>query len=469
MRNIPHILEKVMFSPWLITAGGYKSVLLLIEAKLNKTDYPTPVPMLPPAGNSDPLIYNVSGSTGLTVPPGDPVLGQDILGFVEMQGVDEPSVPYKVDVDGIAHIPIKGVLGQRLSGMEKMCGATDYLDIKAATEEAITKRYAKGVLYAFDSSGGMVRGCADLADYIRGLTVPTQAYTDSRCCSAAYWLASACNNVMSSSSADVGSIGVILPWIDKTKVWEVEGLSYDPFINDGADLKGAGAGPTLTVAQKKYLQESVNYVGEKFQSFVSEGRQVKPVVFRAGTYFGEQALSVGLVDGIGAYEDAYKNLLTQVKNKQNGDRVPVPKTIQVNKMTKEELQAQHPELYQSLVQESEAAAQAAQQAAAERERTRLTELDALAFTPECKAIVEEAKKTYGKTAKDIGAQIAGLLAKENEHLKVQVGVYKGAKDTSDVAGIDPNSREDEGSEKQLVNRLSAVFNKKFGARANGKN
>jgi ClpP class serine protease len=347
--------------------------------------------------------------------------------------------------------------------LEKICGATDYLDIQQITDDAI-KRNAKGILYNFDSSGGMVRGCEDLAHYISKLPIPTQAYTDSRCNSAAYWLASACNEIMASSSSDVGSIGVILPWVDKSKVWEVEGLKYDPLINEGADLKAAGSGPSLTDVQKRYLQESVNYVGEKFQQFVNDHREVKPIVFRAGTYFGDQAVKIGLVDGVGSYDDAYKALLTRVKN---GNRTPVPTKIQVKaKMTIEELKAQHPELYETLVRQSDDATRVAQEAAKAQERNRLAELDALAFTPESKAIVDAAKSD-GRTAQMIGVEIARLLAKDNEHLKLQVGVYKGAKPTSDVASIDPTTFSDQTGEKQLVGRVTAAFNRRFAK--NGRN
>jgi ClpP class serine protease len=269
---------------------------------------------------------------------------------------------------------------------------------------------------------------------------------------------------MASRSSDVGSIGAILPWVDTTKVWEVGGLKYDPFVNAGADLKGAGAGPSLTDTQKKHLQEAVDHVGKSFQQFISSNRKVDPEVFRAGTYFGDQAVEVGLIDGVGSYDDAYQTLLTRVKN---GDRAPVPNK-QATKMTKEELKAQHPELYAEWVQENETANKAAQEAVRTQERNRLAELDTLAYTPECRALVDTAK-VDGRTAQAIGLEVAKLLAKENDHLKTQVGVYKGARSTSDVASIDPTSITDEDANKALVGRLGAAFTKRYVGNGRGKN
>ena len=436
MKRIPHIIEKVQFEPWLITPAGYSTVVLLLESKL--------------AGvNSEP--YEVRAEE------------------TEQAGT---WIEAKIDSHGIANIPISGVLGQRLSGIEKICGGTDYLDIQKATEWALG-RNAKGVMYGFDSSGGMVGGCADLADYIRGLPVPTQAYTDSKCNSAAYWLASACNNVVAGQSASVGSIGVILPWIDRGKVWEVEGIKYDAITNAGADLKGAGAGPSLTDKQRDYLQDQVNYMGDRFQAAVRGSRpKIKSEVFRAGTYFGEQALEMGLIDKVGTYAQAHEQLLTRC---QKSSLVPVPARtrIQGKKMTKEELQAQHPELYASLAQETQEAARAASDAAVRAattaamtaERNRLSGLDALAFTPECQAIVNAAK-AGDKTADQIAVQIAGILAKENETLRLQIGVYKGADPVRRVAGVDPSS-DDKTPDQELTSRVTAAFQKRFAGKHAG--
>jgi ClpP class serine protease len=273
MIKLPHIVEKVFYEPWLITPAGYNSIRLLLESKLGVT----------------------------TVEQEETVLGMKV-----------PRVTATIDSDGIATIPINGILGSRISPIEKVCGAVDYLDIQKASLAAV-KEGAKGVLYDFDSPGGMVRGCSDLAGFIKGLSVPTQAFTDAKCTSAAYWLASACNGITAAESSDVGSIGVILPWVDKSNLWEVAGLKYEPFVNVGADLKGAGAGPSLTDAQRKYIQETLDFVGKKFQSFISSNRpRVKAEVFRAGTYFGEQALGVGLVDSVGGYAQAHQALLARL-------------------------------------------------------------------------------------------------------------------------------------------------------------
>jgi ClpP class serine protease len=270
MIALPHIVQKVYHEPWLLTVAGYSTVTRLIESKLNG---------------------RLSATDDETI-----------------AGFKVPRVEPTIDSDGVATISIVGILGNRISNLEKICGGVDYLDIQKATQTALDKG-ATGILYSFDSSGGMVRGCSELASYIKALPVETEAFTDSKANSAAYWLMSACNHVTATESSDIGSIGVILPWVDKSRLWEVEGLKYDAITNAGADLKGAGAGPSLTPAQRTHLQQTVDYVGQQFQSFVRSNRpKVNPVVFRAATYFGRQALDVGLVDQVGSFADAKRRL-----------------------------------------------------------------------------------------------------------------------------------------------------------------
>lgn len=430
---IPRILEKVYHEPWLITVGGYESIHILIQNKLEG---------IKPEDWIVERMLKVEGGAAVGEPTPPPA----------------PPVPWKIDGDGVGHVHVSGVMGQRLSMLEKICGGVDYLDIQRSTE-SVLDRGAKAVMYAMDSPGGMVTGCQDLARYIKGLPVPTMAYTDSKCNSAAYWLASACNEIGASESATVGSIGVILPWVDKGKVWEVSGLKYEPFTNIGADLKGAGAGPTLSESQRKYLQESVNFVGEQFQNFVSSNRKVAPVVYRAGSYFGKQAQDAGLLDMVGTYGEARNRLLTRCQ--KESARGPEP-AFQGNSerkraMTRDELMAQHPELYAELVQDQESAKIA--------ERNRLAALDALAFTDECRAIVNKAK-VDGKQPSDIAVEICGILVEANKKLQDQVGVYRGSYPASKVPSIDPAVVDDIDPDKNLSNRLASFFAKRKGVKLN---
>src|SRR5262252_110446 len=188
MKKFARTLEKIWLHPWLITPSGYEAVLRLIDSKLAQE--------------------NLSVVTQMPPNREEPILESDRY-------------------DKIAQITVSGILGQRLSLLENLCGGCDYLDIASAIDDALAAG-AEGILFIIDSPGGMATGCPECAARIAELDIPTVAFTDSIMASGAYYLASGCDYLMASQSADVGSIGVIIPWVDKSKLWDKAGLSFEP-------------------------------------------------------------------------------------------------------------------------------------------------------------------------------------------------------------------------------------------------
>lgn len=267
--KLARIIEKVTMRPWFITPGGYAAVREILDAKL----------------------------AGIKLDSGD--------------DMENAQLGYAVDQNGIAAINVAGTLGQHLSMIEKICGGVDYQDIESTVNEAIEDG-AKGILLHIDSPGGMASGCAECAAFLSSVNVPKVVFTDSQLCSAAYYLASGCDNIIASQSADVGSIGTIIPWVDKSQAWAVAGLKFDPITGDGESLKSTGHGPSITEEQRQYLQDSVNDSSAEFQAHVSANRDLDYTALRAGAYTGKRALALNLIDKLGTYADAYNELLRRV-------------------------------------------------------------------------------------------------------------------------------------------------------------
>src|SRR5262245_3475358 len=112
-------LERITLHPWLITPGGYEAVVRLINSRLNRE----------------------SSLEVLTEKPAD----------------ERPGKMPKLDDPQMAEITISGILGQRLSMLEQICGGCDYLNIVEAIDEAVAEG-AQGILFVFDSPGGMAVG-----------------------------------------------------------------------------------------------------------------------------------------------------------------------------------------------------------------------------------------------------------------------------------------------------------------------
>lgn len=258
------ILSEVYGRPWLITPQGHHAIQRLVEQHSN----------------------------------GEPVAFLDDF-------MPERRENY-TDRDGIAHVHMDGVLGRRLSAIEKSCGACDYDDLAQAITDASS---ARGLLLHIDSPGGMVSGNREVADAFAAYDKPKVVHAEGLAASAAYLIAAAGDMIVASPSASIGSIGVIIPWVDSEGLWESAGIAYNPIIATGADLKGAGFGPTLSDEQREHMQDEVDQIAADFRAHVLAYRDVDDEVFRAGTYFGETAIDLGLIDAIGSAEDARQLLL----------------------------------------------------------------------------------------------------------------------------------------------------------------
>jgi capsid assembly protease len=268
--KLTRIIERVTARPWLITSGGYDAIEKLITSKL-------------------------SGS----IPDFTPATAHE-AGF-----------GYVVDRSGIACTPVFGTLANRIGMIEKICGGCDYQDLENAINGALDDG-AKGFMFHFDSPGGECNGCGEIASVIAGLDVPKVAFTDSMCCSAAYYMASGCDYIVATPSASVGSIGCIIPWVDKSQAWASLGLKFDPITGEEDTLKSTGHGPSLTNEQRQYLQDSVDAAISDFRNHVSSFRDVDFDALKGGAYEGQKAIDFNLVDKIGTYADAYELLISMV-------------------------------------------------------------------------------------------------------------------------------------------------------------
>jgi signal peptide peptidase SppA len=232
----------------------------------------------------------------------------EALGFF---GEDLPDISF---VDNIAVIPVKGVITKGASLMEKSCGACSTEDIEAHIETALEAN-ADGIVFDIDSPGGTVTGVPELADLISEVDddVPTMAFTEGMMASAAYWIGASAGQVYASKSADVGSIGVYVPWIDESEAFERQGVHVEVIRNEGADLKGMGfPGTSLTKEQRQALQDDVNRIADQFHAHIMENRRVtNPTdTFRGQSFIADDAAERGLIDEVLTRKQAFKAFIS---------------------------------------------------------------------------------------------------------------------------------------------------------------
>ena len=265
-----HITNAIYRQPWNITPGGWLSVHELLQSRL--------------AVDAENL---------------------DLSAFVN------PRPDLELDSNGIAHIHVTGVLGKNLSQIERSCGNTGYEQLEAEVADAV-KAEARGILLHVNSPGGAATGNVETSRMLAGSGLPTVAWVDELAASAAYAIASGATSIVASPSAQVGSIGTILPLVDNSGQWEKRGLKPAYITHTGGDLKDATWPPSFSEAHREHLQEMVDDFFGQFRDHVLTYRDVPASAMRGQTLLGARAKDANLVDRIGSYSDAYDELLAKV-------------------------------------------------------------------------------------------------------------------------------------------------------------
>ncbi len=208
-------------------------------------------------------------------------------------------------VDGVAVIPIDGVIAKRMNLFSQISGgvSTDLFarDLKAALADPSVK----AIVLAIDSPGGTVDGTVDIARLVsesRGVK-PIVAYTDGTMASAAYWIGSATDKVYIGNDATlVGSIGVVATHTDVSQAEAQRGVKTTE-VYAGRFKRMASQYAPLSEEGRAYLQDRVDYLYSVFISAVAENRgvsieKVLKDMADGKVFSGRQAIEAGLVDGV---------------------------------------------------------------------------------------------------------------------------------------------------------------------------
>ena len=223
----------------------------------------------------------------------------DAGAFLSAETFDQPP-PEASIIDGVAVIPVKGVISREISNMERACGGFDLLDLHAMLATANSDPAVRAIVLDIDSPGGSVTGTEEAAQAVRASGKPVMASVSGMAASGAYWIASQSRAVYSTESAETGSIGVYMALLDETVALERDGLRVDLIKSEGSPLKAAGIpGVPLSPEQRADMQAQVDYLYARFVSAVSSTRRrLSADATKGGTFYGSAAKSAGLVDSI---------------------------------------------------------------------------------------------------------------------------------------------------------------------------
>jgi len=216
--------------------------------------------------------------------------------------------PYPVTPDGIAVLSVSGTLVKKASWMDAESGLQSYEQIRSHLADARDDPGIRGILLDVDSPGGEVGGLFDLADEVYAVRdqKPCYAIANDEAFSAAYALASSAQRLFLTRTGGVGSIGVIAVHMDQSGWDEKVGRKYTA-VYAGARKNDFSTHQPLSDDARANLQTEVDRLYDMFVTAVARNRGLKPALIRntdAGLFWGEKAISAGLADQVGSFDDA---------------------------------------------------------------------------------------------------------------------------------------------------------------------
>ncbi|MCL5984965.1 MAG: signal peptide peptidase SppA [Actinobacteria bacterium] len=165
----------------------------------------------------------------------------------------------------------------------------------------------KAILIRINSPGGSAAASQEMYLEVLRAKKPVIVSVGDVCASGAYYVSSAADFIMASPSSLVGSIGVITEISNYEELYKKLGVKFI-IIKQGKykDLGDPGREPTAE--EIEMLKEQGEKVYDRFIKDVASGRNIDEASVRematGMVFLGQDALDMGLIDGIGNYEDA---------------------------------------------------------------------------------------------------------------------------------------------------------------------
>lgn len=220
----------------------------------------------------------------------------------------------------VAVLPVLGVISQRMNMMSEISGGTS-TELLGTEFDALANDPAIGaIVLDVDSPGGSVNGLQELSDKIfraRKPERPIVAVANGMAASAAYYIASAADEVVVSPGSEVGSVGTLALHTETSGLDEKVGIK-NTLITFGEN-KGEGSSiEPLSDGARADLQRRVDEYGRQFVADMARNRDVsKSHVmdnFGQGRVFqGKDAIRRGMADRVATLDEVLGGFVARAR------------------------------------------------------------------------------------------------------------------------------------------------------------
>ncbi len=245
---------------------------------------------------------------------------------------------------GILHI--RGPI-VRYAGIMELSANVRSLETYAKEFKALENDPAiETIVLNIDSPGGEAAGISQFATYVRNSPKKVVAYVDDLAASAAYWIASAASKIYASSTAFVGSIGVVFTLVDDSEKLKKEGVEKIEIVSVQSPKKR----PDIKSDEgKNQVQVWANDLASEFVKAVARYRNVSEEYVlenfgKGDLLIAKRAKDVGMIDEIMTFEKLVKSL---AKNSIYQKGAKMENTEQTH-ITADVVREKYPQVYEEI-------------------------------------------------------------------------------------------------------------------------
>ncbi len=216
---------------------------------------------------------------------------------------------YSLSDDSVALIDVKGPISAASSALETSVTPDSIINI---INEVELNPKIKGAIFRINSPGGSVVASRLIMLAVKNMKKPSVCLMEDVAASGAYWIASACDVIVSDPLSITGSVGVTASYLEYSGLFEKYGIGYERIVSGESKDSGTPY-RNATEDEKGKLQYIVD---ETFKYFLEDvvvtrgltDNQVEEI--KTGDIFlGKDALELGLVDQLGSLQDAQKIMM----------------------------------------------------------------------------------------------------------------------------------------------------------------
>jgi signal peptide peptidase SppA len=276
MSDYGQIITKLQDTPWMITEGGLRTILQVVN-------------------------HHLEGHVSL----------DEIRQRTEGGKRNRGSIPKQEGAVGL--LPLHGPIFPKANLMTELSGATSMEQFQQDFRAMMLNDRVSSILLDIDSPGGSSFLVREMADEIREArdTKPIYAVANAMAASAAYMLASSASELYASPSSFVGSVGTYYVHTDDSELKEKLGVK-ETVIHEGR-FKAALMTP-LTPETRAHIQQMVADTQDSFVEAVALGRNttvedVSANYGEGGVVTAKRALEAGMVDGVNTFDEVLTSLL----------------------------------------------------------------------------------------------------------------------------------------------------------------